>query len=190
MSFILRPPTSSRLQLLPLVASFAVVDCIKRRTGLVASVRWPNDVIIRRRKVAGVIAESSYSSRRFSHAIIGVGLNCNCRADSLAGVEGTATTLKGELGRPVEIDSIRDGILSAFDDLYSSWKRGEDVVGARKPDISTIGRRVLINLKGGERPISGAVGDVTSEGVLVTAVGGEERRIRAEDLDSLVELAE
>jgi BirA family biotin operon repressor/biotin-[acetyl-CoA-carboxylase] ligase len=71
-SILLRPPNGRRLPELSLVAAVAVAETVELTTGLPAAVKWPNDVLLDGRKVAGILAEGRHGA-----AVLGVGLNVN-----------------------------------------------------------------------------------------------------------------
>jgi BirA family biotin operon repressor/biotin-[acetyl-CoA-carboxylase] ligase len=77
-SILLRPPPGRRLAELSLVAGVAAAETVEGATGLAAQIKWPNDVMVNRRKVAGVLAEASGGV-----VVLGIGLNVNQRRDEL-----------------------------------------------------------------------------------------------------------
>src|SRR5215218_7399186 len=78
MSVLLRPPAERRPAELSLVGGVAAALTVERATGLSAQIKWPNDVMINRRKVAGVLAEM-----RDETVVLGIGLNVNQTRDEL-----------------------------------------------------------------------------------------------------------
>ena len=82
-STLLRPLFPPHL--LVMMASLAVVDAIAETCGLTASIKWPNDVLIKDRKVAGILIETSRDSSGRLVAIIGIGVNVNGRMQNVPG---------------------------------------------------------------------------------------------------------
>jgi BirA family biotin operon repressor/biotin-[acetyl-CoA-carboxylase] ligase len=76
-SMILRP--SFELYLLVMMAALSVVEAIEETCGIDATIKWPNDVLIGNRKVAGILIETSYDRSRQLVAILGIGVNVNGR---------------------------------------------------------------------------------------------------------------
>jgi BirA family biotin operon repressor/biotin-[acetyl-CoA-carboxylase] ligase len=74
-SLLLRPLFQPYL--LVMVASLAVVDAISETCGIVATIKWPNDVLIGERKVAGILIETSHDLQGHLVAVIGIGVNVN-----------------------------------------------------------------------------------------------------------------
>ncbi len=187
MSFILRPRGISRLELVTLVTALAVVEGIKRATGLDTMIRWPNDVLARGKKLAGVIAEAQSYKQELTQIIVGVGVNCNAPVANEEGLGQEATSLAEELGRGLEISEPKLAILDSFSQLYERWRTGEDTLPLWKRHISTIGKSVSIKLKTDENPFSYRALSVDQEGGLVVEKDGKSTVIHPEDLEWLRE---
>ena len=97
-STLLRPPPERRAAELTLVAGVAVAVVVERATGLAAQIKWPNDVMLDRRKVAGVLAELKDGA-----VVLGIGINVNQRPDELpAETKVAAGSLCSVTGREYE----------------------------------------------------------------------------------------
>jgi len=95
-STLLRPLFPPHL--LVMIASLAVVDTIAETCGLTATIKWPNDVLIRDRKVAGILIETSHDYSGRLVAILGIGVNVNGRMQNVPG--GTSlVTFRAEGGQ-------------------------------------------------------------------------------------------
>jgi BirA family biotin operon repressor/biotin-[acetyl-CoA-carboxylase] ligase len=97
-SVILRPTVPlEHLTYLPLLAALSVAQAIEEVVGERAEIKWPNDVLIRRKKVAGVLVETSAQSGAVDYVVVGIGLNVNQKEfpDDLA---QSATSLFLETG--------------------------------------------------------------------------------------------
>ena len=75
-SIILRPEMSQLLRL-TMVAALATSRCIEKVTGLKTTIKWPNDVLIRGKKVSGILTESALRGQSVDWAVIGIGINVN-----------------------------------------------------------------------------------------------------------------
>src|SRR6266581_900414 len=64
---------------LVMIASLAVVDAINETCGIVATIKWPNDVLVGDRKVSGILIETSHDHAGQLVAILGIGVNVNGR---------------------------------------------------------------------------------------------------------------
>lgn len=185
MSLLLRPSSSAMLQTLTLAASLAVVRGVDAVTSLKARIRWPNDVMIGDKKLAGVIAESSFTGGVLSFVIIGIGVNCNSDV-SLVNSSNPATSLSSELGRDTDIERLRQAILDAFAPVYDEWLKGTDVVRLVRNVVRTLGRRVIVIPKAG-KAIEGVALDIDQAGGLMVKQGDEKLTLQAEDVERLRE---
>jgi len=185
MSLLLRPPPSAMLQTLTLASSLAVVRGMKKATNVDALIRWPNDVMIKGRKVAGVIAESSYVGQRLSFVTVGIGVNCNSGV-ALEDLSSPATSLAEQVGDGVDLVRLRQAILEAFAAIHEKWLGGEDMVSAARGAIGTIGKRVVVEKKSGES-FKGRVQDVERMGGLVLELSDRRLILQAEEVERLRE---
>jgi BirA family biotin operon repressor/biotin-[acetyl-CoA-carboxylase] ligase len=114
----LRPPVdASRFPQLTVVGAEACAEAIHTVTELEPALKYPNDVLIAGRKVAGVLGES-----REGRVVLGTGINVNLSADELpADVQIPATSLLAELGEPVDRVELLVEFLAALERRYDSW---------------------------------------------------------------------
>lgn len=142
-SVLLRPPAERRAAELSLVAGVATAVAVERATALAAQIKWPNDVMLDRRKVAGVLAELKDGA-----VVLGIGLNVGQRFDELpADTRVPAGSLRSVTGRSLERGPILADLLLELELRYDAWReRGLDAVyedlGAR--DFLR-GRRVTVD---------------------------------------------
>jgi len=166
-SVLLRPPANRRAPELSLIGGMAVADCVEDVLGLSAQVKWPNDVMVNRRKVAGVLAEA-----RGGSVVLGIGINVNQRREELPPTQTPVGSLLTIDGVPRERAPILAGLLSRLEQQYGRWCQGGldavyPTLGAR--DFLR-GRKVAVNGTSGY-----AIGIVRSGGLEVDVAG--ERRI-------------
>jgi BirA family biotin operon repressor/biotin-[acetyl-CoA-carboxylase] ligase len=123
-STILRPQFSPYL--LVMIASLAVVNAITSVCKVVASIKWPNDILIGNRKVAGILIETSHDQQGRMLAIVGIGVNVNGPSDQLATSTGAdqqrpgaaATTLQSECGHVVSREIFIAHLLQNLEGFY------------------------------------------------------------------------
>jgi BirA family biotin operon repressor/biotin-[acetyl-CoA-carboxylase] ligase len=125
-SVLLRPPVESgRLPELSLVAGGAVAEAIAEVTGIEPAIKFPNDVLIGGRKVAGILAESSNG-----RVVLGIGVNANQTKDQLPVDAQTApTSLLIETGQPVDRARLLAAILAQLERAYDGWVTGTEGSG-------------------------------------------------------------
>lgn len=107
----------ARLPELSLVAGGAVAEAILEVTGIEPMLRFPNDVLIEGRKVAGILAESSEG-----RVVLGIGINANQTREQLpADARTEPTSLRLELGEPVNRVQLLAAILLQLERAYDAW---------------------------------------------------------------------
>ena len=108
---------AARLPELSLVAGGAVAEAIAEVTGVEPVIEFPNDVLVDGRKVAGILAESSEG-----RVVLGVGVNVNQTGDELHEDARTEpTSLRLELGEPVDRVELLVEILARLERAYDAW---------------------------------------------------------------------
>ena len=119
-SVLLRPPPERRAAELTLVAGIATAIVVERATGLAAQLKWPNDVMLDRRKVAGGIAELKDGA-----VVLGIGLNVNQGPGDLpTETKAPAGSLRSVTGREYERAPILAHLLLELEHRYDAWRGG------------------------------------------------------------------
>ena len=161
-SVLLRPPDGALLPQLSLVAGLAVAETVEAALDLTAQIKWPNDVMVDRRKVAGVLAEA-----RDGIVVLGIGVNVNQTRDDLpedAKVE--PASLRTVDGIERERAPLLADLLFRLEQYYDAWTaNGLDAVfdGIGSRDFLR-GRRVAVD------GVEGVAGGLDRQGRLL--VGG------------------
>jgi BirA family biotin operon repressor/biotin-[acetyl-CoA-carboxylase] ligase len=173
MSLLLRPARLDSPHLLTLVGALSVVEGVKIATGIDSGIRWPNDVMVMGRKVAGVLGTAHYSGPSPDYVVLGIGVNCNVSERSLGGLLPSSTSLMQALGAKVNLKAIRDRVLDAFDHLYLRWQEGADREILRKVAsvLTTAGREVEFK-RLGLRAQKGVAQKLSDGGFLLVKLGG------------------
>ncbi len=111
-SLLLRP-ASVDIQpgLISLLAGLAMVHALKAEQGVSAQVKWPNDVMVEKAKIAGVLVETLYQEHRLAHAIVGIGLNLLDAGAELDGRFFKATSLEHHTRKKIDPDRLLQRIL-------------------------------------------------------------------------------
>jgi BirA family transcriptional regulator, biotin operon repressor / biotin---[acetyl-CoA-carboxylase] ligase len=118
-SILLRPDVdSARLPELSLVMGGAVAEAIADVTELEPAIKFPNDVLLAGKKVAGILAESSDG-----RVVVGIGVNVNQTAEQLpADAQTEPTSLRLERGEPVDRAALLAAILLRVEGAYDAWR--------------------------------------------------------------------
>jgi BirA family transcriptional regulator, biotin operon repressor / biotin---[acetyl-CoA-carboxylase] ligase len=141
-SFVARPSVETT-SLVTLAAGVAVRDGIKTVTGFAPDLKWPNDLIVGKRKLAGILAEGLAIGSSQQSVIIGVGINVQPAAYP-ADVASRATSIEGELGRRIDRGELLAAVLiSLWDRLAALAQSPGDILQAwRAASPNAIGTRV------------------------------------------------
>lgn len=162
LSIVIYPGVSS-LPYLIMIASLAVVHSIEAATGLKTQIKWPNDVLIKGKKVCGILVENEVKGNRI-YAVIGIGINVNLHVADFPDIAATATSLNDESGKEISrVDMIRH-ILVEMECLYLTLPHGESIYQEWRDRLVTIGKRVHVESSG--NIIEGMAEDVNRSGAL------------------------
>ena len=142
-SVLLRPPAERRLPELSLVAAVAAAEAIDAATGLYAQIKWPNDVMLNRRKVAGILSELSEGA-----VIVGIGINVNQTREELPQDAPTEPgSLRTLTGTTYDRAALLGSLLLRLERAYDLWLAGG--LDALYPEIGARdflrGRRVTVD---------------------------------------------
>jgi BirA family biotin operon repressor/biotin-[acetyl-CoA-carboxylase] ligase len=119
-SVLLRPPPGAPIQQLSLVAGLAVAETVEGALQLSAQIKWPNDVLVDRRKVAGVLAEA-----RDGVVVLGIGLNVNQTREQLPeDARVPAASLRTIDGTEREPAPLLADLLACLEHHYDAWTAG------------------------------------------------------------------
>ena len=175
-SLIARPSRASTLSLLTLAAGVGVREGVAAASGLAADLKWPNDVLVGRRKLAGILAEGLAIGTNHQAIVIGVGVNVQPAAYP-PDVAARATSIESELGRAVDRDALFTAILDAmWHRLATLEERPGDILQAwRAASPSAIGTRIEWEGRAG---LTNGIDDTGA--LLVKTSAGVERIIAGE----------
>jgi BirA family biotin operon repressor/biotin-[acetyl-CoA-carboxylase] ligase len=119
-SVLLRPPPGKPVQQLSLVAGLAVAETVEAALDLSAQIKWPNDVMVDRRKIAGLLAEA-----RDGIVVLGIGLNVNQTRDELpADARVPAASLRTVDGVERDRAPLLADLLVRLETAYDAWAGG------------------------------------------------------------------
>lgn len=203
LSLILRPDVElARVPQLTMVAALAAARAIEKQSDLATNVKWPNDIILRERKIGGILSEACGSAARSginsinsvhsqpAHApnmvefiVIGIGINVNFGAEDLQdlprGPQLAASSLLIESGQEWPVDDVAKGWLGEMETLYHDYQmNGWEALRAEwlQRDI-LMGRRVAIETQ--RERYCGTVKGVDADGTLRVQTADALRRVAA-----------
>ncbi len=183
LSMILRPDISPfEVPRITILSAVALAESLGRVTSLSPTIKWPNDVFVGGKKIAGILTETSTEMDITNHVVVGLGLNVNTRVfpRDLAPI---ATSLFLETGRTFSRVVLLRHFLQEFETSYQSTrsKGFGSVIDRWRSLTNTIGRRVAVTLN--HQSYSGTASDIDADGALViTDDQGRIRRILSGDV--------
>ncbi len=158
---------------LPLLSGIAVVDALRKVAEVDAELKWPNDVLIGGRKVAGILAEVA-STAPVPTIVVGVGLNVSLDENELP--VPTATSLALEGATVTDRTVLARAMLRELARRWREWESAgwsvDDLAAAYRERCGTLGRLVRAELPG-DRELVGVATDVDVEGRIVIKAEGE-----------------
>jgi len=186
LSVLLRPDRVelARWPWLPLMCGLAVAAAVRREGAVEAVLKWPNDVLVGDRKLAGILVERVEVVGLTPAAVIGIGLNVSLRAHERPTEQATSMLL--ERAACTNRTVLAKSVLRNLDGLYQQWSdvAGDADAGLRaayREACATLGERVSVSLPPGAEVV-GTARDFDAGGRLVVATTDGETAIGAGDV--------
>ena len=148
-----------------------------------SAIKWPNDVLINGRKVAGVLCESEFNGGEWAFAVVGFGINVNLPGEGFGELRARATSLSAELGHEIDRAALLALVLEELEACYLALQAGQmqPTFQAWADALETLGKRVIVSEPGGT--ITGMAMRVDADGALIVKTdAGTERRVLAGDV--------
>jgi BirA family biotin operon repressor/biotin-[acetyl-CoA-carboxylase] ligase len=168
-SVLLRPAMRpAKVTQLTIAASTALLRAIQAQTGLQPEIKWPNDILIRGKKVAGILTELSAELDKVKYVILGIGVDVNQGpAEFPPELRKLATSLKIETGQRQGRASLAVKILRELDHDYRRIGAGEfeSVADEWERHCATLGHRAVIHI--GDRTVHGSAESLDTDGALL-----------------------
>jgi BirA family biotin operon repressor/biotin-[acetyl-CoA-carboxylase] ligase len=185
-SVLLRPPLPiDEVSLVLMAAGLAACDGVEAAAGFRPGLKWPNDLVVEDRKLAGLLTEATGGAE--PGMVLGLGLNVAASAYP-AELAGDATSCEEVASRPVDRAELLVAFLTALESRYSAVLTGGSrhaTLDAYRADSATLGRRVRVELMSGP-PLEGSATRVADDGHLVVVDdGGAEHLVSVGDVKHL-----
>jgi BirA family biotin operon repressor/biotin-[acetyl-CoA-carboxylase] ligase len=159
-------PSRKVLPKVIMLSSLAVARAIQRRTGLHAQIKWPNDILIKGKKVCGILVETTFNGEEAEYTIVGIGINVTLDTRKYPEIAETSTSLSAELGHPTGRRELLLALFEEFEDLYEAAKEGEPVFQWWRDHLVTLNRRIRVQLDE-KTVVEGVAQDVDESGALL-----------------------
>lgn len=131
MSILLRPEFEpSKAPMLTLVMAYSVAQALREKEEINAKIKWPNDVVLHKKKICGILTEMSAEIDYINHVVIGVGINTNMEQME-AEIAEKATSLKIEEGRTVMRAGLIAQVMKYFEENYEKFVKDGNLSGIK-----------------------------------------------------------
>jgi BirA family biotin operon repressor/biotin-[acetyl-CoA-carboxylase] ligase len=163
-SVLLRPPIPiTRVPQLSLLAAVASSDALGAETGFPVRIRWPNDLLLAGRKVAGILTEAASGAQGVLHVSVGIGVNVN-QTVFPEEIRQRATSLALVTGRSLDREALLEALLAALDRWYAAYLEAgfNSVRSAWRQHSATLGEWVVSG-----HGITGTALDLDEDGALL-----------------------
>ena len=141
---VLFRPTPSVLAQLNVVAGVAVVRAIRKTTGLSPTIKWPNDILVGGKKVAGILVETVAEGSEVCYSVVGIGINIKLGDAQIAALDGRATGLEQAARRTVSRAGVLLQLLTDLDSLYLQSAAGKSPQPEWQALLETLGQRIQV----------------------------------------------
>lgn len=164
-------PSAEGVRCLPYVTPLAVAQAVEEiasaeGVSLHAALKWPNDVQIDGRKIAGVLVESTSAADETLVAFVGAGINVNLDVEAHREISSIATSIKREVGVEVYREEVLASFCNHFEALYEAASSGDRApFESWRSRLINLGREVTAH--GPREDVQGIAVDVTEDGALV-----------------------
>ena len=186
-TLILRPPTSV-LRAIAMITPLAVCHAVHDIANIRADIKWPNDVQIGGKKLAGILIEvpsppapAASNGGLEGVVLAGTGINVNFDPREHDEIRDIATSLRAELGHNTDREALLASYLAHFEQLYAEAKSGASIRDRWRERLVTIGQDVRATWQGGMA--EGTAEDVDDDGaLLIRTADGAVTRVEAGDV--------
>ena len=191
-SLILHPRLEAEsVPLLGLLGACAVARSLSKLGVVDVSVKWPNDVLVKQRKIAGILCETVFLGSDSLGTVVGIGVNQNCPVSEMPNeLQWPTTSIIDEIGKETSNESLLCSIVNRIDELLQSVEERtsfSSVLDEWRELSSTIGSKVRVHEDG--KTIDGIAKNIDSNGALVVqtvdgyvrVLQGDVSHLRVED---------
>lgn len=176
LSLILRPKVNATdSALITLAAAIAVVETLRLDFETQGDIKWPNDVLVRDRKICGILVEAAIEGDRLLYAIMGIGVNI-AQSSFPAQIADVATSLLIESGRQISPEDFVGAMLPRLEKWYIAALSRSDLVIARWEQLSPMCIDCRVSVEFSEGSVEGITRGLSPTGALIVELTNGERR--------------
>ena len=140
---VLFRPSLDALPFISIIGGIAAARAVRKVTGLEVRIKWPNDLLIDGRKIAGILAESAIAGDTVWYAVLGLGMNVSLDTDQTEEISAFATSINAAAGQEVPREDLLRQFLMDLDALYLDLRQGQSPIEEWQGLLSTTGQRLV-----------------------------------------------
>jgi BirA family biotin operon repressor/biotin-[acetyl-CoA-carboxylase] ligase len=165
-STILRMPPLPIAAPISVAATLAVRDTVRELTSSNCAIKWPNDVHVGGRKIAGVLVEASVDTAGAGVAVLGIGLNVNFDPAKFADISEIATSLAVGAGHRFALDAVEATLFAKLDATIAQMiENPQQTIADWRTSLDTLGHEITVHTRTGA--LVGIAEDVDEQGQLL-----------------------
>lgn len=136
-TLLLRPEfAADKASMITLVMALSVAEAVEEAAGIAATIKWPNDIVVNKKKICGMLTEMTMTPEmgEIQYIVVGAGINVNNGSpeEFQEEIRGTATSLKIETGRHLNRAELLGRVLARFEDNYATFLQTLDLSQLRE----------------------------------------------------------
>ncbi|MDE0823645.1 MAG: biotin--[acetyl-CoA-carboxylase] ligase [Dehalococcoidia bacterium] len=140
---VLFRPSLDALPFISIIGGIAAARAVRKVTGLEVRIKWPNDLLIDGRKIAGILAESAIAGDTVWYAVLGLGMNVSLDTDQTEEIAAFAISINAAAGQEVPREDLLRQFLMDLDALYLDLRQGQSPIEEWQGLLSTTGQRLV-----------------------------------------------
>jgi len=185
LSVLLRPKLApAHAAQITLMAAVALADAVDGYVPGQVAIKWPNDILIGKKKLAGILTEASCDAERIHHVILGIGINLNYTSTAMPEeIRRRATSLLEITGKPVHRESFLQGLLQGIERCYGELELAGFAALAQRWQSYFAWRGRRVRVESFDQVTIGTAKGIDKDGALMLVDDhGREQRILAGDV--------
>ncbi len=164
MSLVLRPALAPhQVGWVTMAVALGACQAIRAETGLAVQIKWPNDLIVRGKKLAGILSEAGIVNDELEYVVVGIGVNVNFNVTAIERIPADATTIADELRQPFPRVRLVQTLLQSIEEYY--LRVNENLVPEYSARLSTLNQWVCVQTPAGVE--AGMAERVNENGALI-----------------------
>lgn len=167
---------------LTIITSLAVADLLKEQSVMEAKIKWPNDILVNQKKIAGILIENTIQREMIQQSIVGIGLNVNQKNFNIA----TATSLANVAGHDFDLNKVLNLLLEKFEHRYLQLRSGKytELKNEYLKNLFGLGeQRTFVS---NDQQFQGVIQNVNENGELVVTVNDNLRSYSLKEINFIL----